>query len=330
MAGEAKTRHQESGGFIDVHCHAVPRDGTLHVRGWRRALYHLIAGHTGAGGSGRAAADGYTRKLASFLRTARYVSRAVLISLDGEYDEYGAPSRERASFSVTNEDVVAWCRETPGLFLFGASVHPNRKDALEALDRCAENGAVLVKWLPNTQGIDPADRRHVAYYRRLCDLRLPLLSHTGWEFALPASRQAVGSLARLRLPLEEGVTVIAAHSGSSGLFLWPAAFGLFESMLAQYPNLYGDTAGLAAPNRMEALLWWRRHPELSDRLLFATDYPIPMVAAPWRPFLSRDAYARFAGEKNPFDRMALLLQGIGVRPRQDGFQRLLQGLGRKL
>jgi predicted TIM-barrel fold metal-dependent hydrolase len=66
----------------------------------------------------------------------------------------------KTRFSVSNDEVLAWCRKSPGTFLFGASVHPHRHDALEALEWCAQQGAVLIKWLPNYQGIDPAARRH--------------------------------------------------------------------------------------------------------------------------------------------------------------------------
>jgi len=310
--------------YTDIHVHAVPRNGKIQAHGWRRALFALAAKRSGAHGAGPKAARTYTENLARYLHSSRYVRRAVLLALDQVYDEHGTPHQEMTGFYVSNEDVLAWCREAPEVFLFGASIHPYRRDALEALERCAEQGAVLVKWLPNSQGIDPADRRLLPYYQKLAELDLPLLCHTGFEFALPAIHQAYGNLERLRLALEQGVIVIAAHSGSGGLFINRRALTRFEQMLRRYPNLYCDTAALALPNRMEALLWWRNHPELFNRLLFATDFPVPFWTLPWLLFLSRADYVRFAREHNPFDRMAELLKGLGVYPSHDGFESLLQ------
>ncbi|PXF53459.1 MAG: hypothetical protein C4B58_16385, partial [Deltaproteobacteria bacterium] len=68
----------------------------------------------------------------------------------------------------------------------------------------------------------------------------------------------------------------------------------------------------------------RGHPELFSRLLFATDFPVPLCALPWFLFLPRADYIRFAEEHNPFDRMAVLLKGLGVYPPHDGFESLLQ------
>ena len=44
---------------------------------------------------------------------------------------------------------------------FDASVNPYRRDALERLDGAVASGAVLLKWLPSIQEIDPADPQQV-------------------------------------------------------------------------------------------------------------------------------------------------------------------------
>lgn len=315
----------EKSAFTDIHVHCVPANGAISVHGLRRLLLPLFTGQHGP--PGPKAARAYMENLADAVRRSCHVRRVVLLALDAPYAPDGKPRLMRSSFSVSNEDAANWCKTAPDIFLFGASVHPFRPDALEALERCAEQGAALVKWLPNSQGIDPADRRLLPFYRKMKDLRLPLLCHTGFEFVLPTIAQKWGEIERLRLALEEGVTVIAAHSGSNGLFYNRPALKHFERLLLEYPNLYADTSGLAAPNRMTALLWWRNHPEFSDRLLFATDFPVPIWPLPWRPFLTAEEYIRFAGPENLFDRMALLLQGLGVAPAPDRFETLLRRAG---
>jgi hypothetical protein len=314
--------------FIDIHVHGVPQQGMADVSGWRQWLFTLFARQTGTRGTGPESVQPYMDSLLSHLHNSLHVRRGVLLALDRVYDTQGAVHRGKTRFSVSNDEVLAWCRKAPDTFLFGPSVHPHRADALDALEKCAQQGAVLIKWLPNYQGIDPADRRHLPYYRKLVDLGLPLLCHTGFEFALPAFDQDFGRLEKLHLPLEQGVAVIAAHSGSAGNFINRAAMQRFGKALQRFPNLYGETAALALPNRMGALLWLRNHPELFDRLFFATDFPMQLWTPLWRPYLTSRNYARLISEPNPFDRMALLLNGLNIRLRPDGFESLLTSLGR--
>ncbi len=312
-----------SEGYTDMHVHCVPRDGAVSFRGWRRLLAAFLAQSAGTQGSGPAAARRYMDRLADRLRAARYVRRAVLLALDRAHDIRGNPTRHMQGFAVSNEDVYAWCAEAPDLFLYGASVHPHRPDALDALDRAAAQGAVLVKLIPNSQGIDLAEGRHQPYFRKLAELGLPLLCHTGAEFVLPVQRQAWGDLVRLRPALDAGVTVIAAHGGSSGWFYNQHTLRRYAALLASYPNLYGDTAALGLANRMGGLLWWRRHTEHIGQLLFGTDYPVPVSVAAWRPWLGAADYRRLRCAANPFDRMALLLEALGIQPPMHGFEALI-------
>ena len=314
--------------YIDIHVHAVPRAGYIEHDLWERTVFRFLRqlslGESGIADSQDDPATTYITVLRDRLVAARHVNRAVLLALDGVYDNQGRFDTRLTRFHVPNDDVVAWCQQYPDRFLFGASVHPHRPDALEELTRCKALGAVLVKWIPNSQNIDPADRNHIPFYRKLAELGLPLLSHTGIELVLPTVQQSLGKISRLRLPLEEGVTVIAAHGGSSGLVWSHHTQDDYLAMLRAYPNFYGDTAALGFPSRMGTLLWWRDRPDFWDRLLFGTDYPVPFFNPPWRPFLSQPAYAALVAEhNNPFDCMALLLEGLGIHLNPDIAARLL-------
>ena len=121
----------------------------------------------------------YVEDLLSELRRSRYVEKVVLLGMDGVYGANGALDEARTEFLVGNDYVLNLAGSYPDEFLSGVSINPQRRDAVEELERCAAAGAVLVKVLPNSQGFDPGDRRYVPFYRKLAQLKLPLLSHVG-------------------------------------------------------------------------------------------------------------------------------------------------------
>ena len=82
-----------------------------------------------------------------------------------------APTRTCTSPTITSSSWRSGIRK----MLFGASVHPYRKDAVAELERCVAAGAVLLKWLPITQGFNPADPRCFPFYEALAHHKLPLL-----------------------------------------------------------------------------------------------------------------------------------------------------------
>lgn len=309
--------------LTDVHVHLAalptPENGCLMSRRMRRSLTFRLAAR-GQGlplGDPEAANRLYLERLQAELERSRRVGRAVLLAMDGVYDLSGALDERGTHFLVSNDAVFAAAARAPGLLLPGVSINPCRKDALEELRRCAARGAVLVKFLANVQGFDPGAPRCRPFYRAMARLRLPLLAHAGFEFSLASRDQAAGGLGRLRLALEEGVAVIAAHGGSSGLPLWDREWPEALRLLAAYPSFYLDVSALTLPNRVGALLRLGRHPELSGRLFFGTDYPLPVFSLPalaagsWRRY--RDASAA----DNRFDRQALVLDAWGVRPEAD-------------
>src|SRR6185312_14728454 len=85
---------------------------------------------------------------------------------------------------VSNDYVIELAKRHRKV-LFGASVHPYRKDAVAEIERCVADGAVLLKWLPIVQDFDPSDERCFPVYEALAHYKLPLLCHTGGERSLP-------------------------------------------------------------------------------------------------------------------------------------------------
>jgi hypothetical protein len=254
----------------------------------------------------------YVENLGRELEASTRVGHAVLLGMDGAYDSSGALDESRTDFLVSNDHVFAVASGSER-FLPGVSVNPARRDALDELERCAESGAALVKVLPNTQAFDPADRRFLPFYAALARLRLPLLSHVGYEFSLIGRDQSVGDPGRLRAALDQGAMVIAAHGCSSGLFLREPHFPTMLDLARRYPNFYVDTSALTIPNRVGALYRLRRHPEMFERLVFGTDYPLPVWAYPCLGVLDWQGYGQAKTAMNRFDRQAVILDRLGVR-----------------
>ena len=257
----------------------------------------------------------YLQRLRAELVRSEKVKRAVVLGMDGVYDDKGRLDLARTDFLVSNRYVLRVTRDHPNHLLPGVSVNPQRRDAIDELEWCVEQGAVLVKVLPNTQSFDPANGRYIPYYRALARLRIPLLSHVGFEFSLMGHDQTAGDPKRLRVALDEGVCVIAAHACSFGLMFPEPYFKIFQQLAREYPNFYADTSALTLPNRVRTLFLLRKHPELHDRLIFGTDYPLPVFSYP--------AFGRSfrGGNKaySPFDRQALILESLGVQYRDFSF-----------
>ncbi len=213
------------------------------------------------------------------------LKKAVVLAMDGIYTD-GTLDRDRTSLYISNDFVRALSQRNDKL-LFGASVNPKRRDREDELERVKENGAVLVKIIPNTQDIDLSNKKFLPYYRKLVELDLPLLVHTGYEHATGVTDQSLGHPDKLKTPLEEGVTVIAGHSGTGGFLCFSGSeligfretFQDFLKLLNEYPNLYGDISAFGSPARGAYVKRVLGDGFPTGRLINGSDFPIPVT--PW-------------------------------------------------
>lgn len=310
--------------LIDCHVHlaALPEgENGCHISAkmLKSTLFRfLLWKHGLSADHPRDANQKYVEDLLTELRASRHVQQAVLLGLDGVYDHAGRLAREETHFLISNSYVLQTAQAHPNDFLAGVSINPQRRDAIEEVHRCADAGAVLVKVLPNAQQFNPAEPRYLGFYRALAERRLPLLSHVGYEFSLIGKDQSVGNPDRLKLALDEGVTVIAAHACSYGLMLYERFLPVLLDFSKRYPHFYADISALTLPNRFRMLLHLRHHPEIHDRLLFGTDYPLSVthVAAWGRVALG--ALGQLIRTKNRFDRQYAVCRSLGVGFRSFG------------
>jgi hypothetical protein len=308
--------------IVDIHCHTAGIGaGTSGCfvspalrNSWRFPLYLNSFGVTEA--ELQEEGDGIVmRRLSETLAGSRRVSKAVILAMDSVVGDDGEPDTGRTELFIPNEFVSHEVRRYSNL-LYGASINPLRHDALDRLDRAAAEGAVLIKWLPAIQEIDPSDKRFVPFYCRMAELGLPLLTHTGEESSFTRTRNELGDPERLRLPLAEGVTVIAAHAASNGRNGGERNHDRFIRLCAEFPNLYADISALTQLNRLGHLPRLLHHEELHGRLLYGTDMPLIKtgITSPWYHVyrLSSGTVRRLAAIANPWDQDVELKLALGV------------------
>jgi len=230
----------------------------------------------------------YVERVIRLARNFGHPLKLHLVALDQGYQPDGTLARSPIDFYVPNEYVVRLSELNPDLFVCVVSIHPDRPDALDEVAKWAARGVRFVKWLPNAQGIDPSLPRYDAFYERLRAERLVLLTHTGMERSVASHSQAFGNPLLLRRPLDRGVTVIMAHcacSGRSADLDGPGKtadnFDLFLRMMSidRYRGLlFADLSAMTQINRTpRPILTMIRRPDLHDRLVNGSDYPLPAL-----------------------------------------------------
>jgi len=284
----------------DAHAHLIgtgdsgsgvyvnPRmESLLNPGEYARRLFFLNAGcaHDAPGSVDRA----YVERMRNLVDGLRPGAKLLLFAFERSYDDKGDPDPEHTPFYVPDGYARDVARAYPAYFEWVASVHPYRRDAVEQVAKAKREGARAVKWLPSAMGIDPASPRCDAFYQKLRELNLPLISHAGEERAV-LGREAhdFGNPLRLRRALDAGVRVVAAHCASLGhdrdLDRGGAtveSFALFERMMGEgrYEHtLFADISAMTQVNRagphlarvIERAEW---HP----RLINGSDYPLPGV-----------------------------------------------------
>lgn len=308
--------------IIDVHCHAAGigagRSGCYISpamrKSWKYRIYLEAFGVT----EKEVADKGDSiiiQRLSEKLADSIHVDSAVVLAMDCVVNDSGKPDLSRTEIYVPNEFVSGEVQKYTNLY-FGASINPYRKDAIERLDRAIGEKALLVKWLPPIQHIDPSDKRLIPFYSRMIETGLPLLTHTGDEHSFTRARNELADPHLLRLPLDLGVTVIAAHAATDGRNHGQSNFDRILPMLEKYPNLFADISSLTQINKIGHLQRLLRHKALHNKLLYGTDMPLlntPVVSPCYFAFnFGLKQVFSLRRMQNPWDKDVRIKQLLGV------------------
>ena len=298
--------------LVDCHVHVnafLPANGRTSSMLLGRPSFRYLRWRLGMTGADGETEQALVAALAAELDGASEVDAAVVLAFDAVYGEDGRLDDARTHLHVENDYVIELVKQNPKM-LFGASVHPYRRDAVAELERCAAAGAVLLKWLPITQGMNPADPRCFPLYEALAHFGIPLLAHTGGEKTLPNIDISVADPALLVPALERGVTVIAAHCGTRSAPGETCFVDTFVRMAKEHERFYGDTSALNLPTRAYAYRRILDDEGVRSKLVHGSDWPIPPIPMPsnhgWR------GAAALLRERNALRRDVAIKRELGL------------------
>ncbi len=274
------------------------------------------------------ALDAYlSREYDAHLAPPGPVERFVLLAFDAVHDDNGRvlPLPRRGSdrgndIYTSNSLIRAKCRGHPDRWLFGASVHPYRADAVALVEEVFAAGACLLKWIPQHHNINPCDPRTLDVLRTCARLGLPVLVHIGEEFALATQFRAwrpidplLEALRSLRREDAMPCTIVA-HVATP-VTPWGDRRShrlLLEALrgdLADAP-LYADISALTSWAKVGYLRRLAADHTLHHKLLYGSDFPIPLAMPRLRRDLGRE-YRRIAAIRSWPQRTAAIARHVG-------------------
>jgi predicted TIM-barrel fold metal-dependent hydrolase len=256
----------------------------------------------------------YVDHLWAQVRTSS-VDRVVILAQDGRYDDQGRLDLQlTTSIYVPNRYLFRVVRQHPDRFFPCPSINPRRRDALDELDYCFEQGARVLKIHPPTQDVDPGNERFRPFFRRCAQLKMAVMVHTGMEHSAQIVGNDYSDPQRLTLALEEGCRVIACHAGMGAFFDREDFFPALVGMMRRYSELYCDTAVLASMFRWRNLPRMVSDPLVMSRTIHGSDYPFPSNALVFWNRIAGSDVVRLTAEKNLLERDLQLKRALQVPP----------------
>jgi uncharacterized protein len=241
------------------------------------------------------------------------LEKAVILAQDAVYGSDGKPDWTNTHFYIPNDYLLKVAAHNPRWMIPCVSINPDRRDALDELQRCHGRGARVLKIHPPIQGVDVADKRHARFFQRCAELGTLVMVHTGHEHSAPIVDVRLASPLKLALALEQGCTVIACHCGTGRPTDRPDMLPDFLAMAKRFKNLWGDTSILGSYGRDADFLRLLNDKPILERLVHGSDFPFPSF-----PF----AYVKKIGAVN-----ALALQAIPNVLQQDLALKEVLGIG---
>lgn len=284
--------------LIDVHAHVTGvgsggtglwvnphmRDGFNVYKRLQFKVYLSAAGITDV----EKADEQYVARHLELLQSMPFKMKTYLLAFDYHYDLTGNKKEELSSFYVPNHYVYKLSKLYPEYFVPVISIHPYRQDALQELKKWGDKGVKMLKWLPNSMGMNPSHYKIIPFYKLMKKYNMVLLTHTGDEKAVEGDDfQQMGNPLHLKVALDLGVRVIMAHMASLGecadfennnmpISCFDLSMRLMDRKVYN-DLLFADISGLTIHTRTQYLSKILVRKDLHSRLIYGSDYPLPAV-----------------------------------------------------
>lgn len=169
-----------------------------------------------------------------------------------------------------NDIVINTVRKYPGRFIGFFTLNPlYRKESLEEMQRCVDNGLIGYKGYTQAKVNDPV---YYPIIEKLIDLKMIVFMHTFCQLGMAGYRMKydIGRFQNTTLP-EDMVDAAKRYPEATFHFAHIAGGGDWEyecKTLRSYPNIYVDTGG---SNNEENIIDFAIRNLGEDRIFFGTD-----------------------------------------------------------
>jgi uncharacterized protein len=304
------------GKTLDIHIHLLGiGDGRSGCRLSKRTTqglpFQYLAAKLRLRGRAKTLDEGYVLALAEHLEKSR-LDRGVILAQDAVYDRNGRPDWTNTHFYVPNDYLFQVTSGYARRMIPCVSINPRRVDAVDELERCAAQGARVLKIHPPIQGVDLADKAYSAFFQRCADLKVVVMVHTGHEHSAPIVSAELANPRKLTLALEIGCTVVACHCGTGWFTDRPSMLPDFLAMIRMYKNLWGDTSILGSIGRVRDMSRLLADGEAKDRLLHGSDFPFPSTPLAFSFKIGMLKAMRLQAVKNPIEQDFALKEALGI------------------
>jgi hypothetical protein len=196
------------------------------------------------------------------ISNSAWLEQTIVLAFDHVYNEAGDKQEKNSKYFIPNEFVAQNSRRLHSI-LFGASIHPYRKDALKQIPIIKNSNAKLVYLNPDLQNFKLDHPRLIALASELKKYNLPLM--------IDLSQKNNPNIEEV---LQTGVTFIATGTWSVGSVGSFKKFNYMTNLLKKYPNLYGSLASYPLQfswiNHFKMII--RSH-SWENHLIYGSNYP---------------------------------------------------------
>jgi predicted TIM-barrel fold metal-dependent hydrolase len=304
---------------IDFHAHLLNPDVSF-SRIYDKVALSLFANKLGVNKQDliQRKYEAYVEYFMNNIQTSQYVNKSVLLPVDAVVNEDGIEVSRDKTVCSSNDDVYKEYLKYPNKVIPFFSINPNRKDALNLIDKYVALGFKGAKLLQNYWYVDINDKKFEPYFQKLKDYDLPIIIHTGSEFAVDSNTD-YEKVDIADLAIKMGCKVVLAHFGVD-IVMESKPSKLLNNFsfnnkkfgddydktlyyLEKYDNVYADLSAIIALFRaktIEDLALNQKH--IHHKLLFGTDYPVPFSILFSYNSLSLKKRLELEEIKNPLDR----------------------------